>query len=63
LSAAEFENISTSIFTIINQQPVPSEILPQQLPGIKKEKLYKVLDFLQTENKLYIDKEGYVKPA
>jgi ATP-dependent DNA helicase RecQ len=63
LSAAEFENISHSIFTVINQQPVPSEILPQQLPDIKKEKLYKVLDFLQTENKLYIDKEGYVKPA
>jgi ATP-dependent DNA helicase RecQ len=61
LSAAEFENISQSIFTVINQQPVPSEILPQQLPDIKKEKLYKVLDFLQTENKLYIDKEGYVK--
>jgi ATP-dependent DNA helicase RecQ len=61
LSVAEFENISQSIFTVINQQRVPSEVLPQQLPAIKKEKLYKVLDFLQVENKIYIDKEGYVK--
>ena len=63
LSATEFETISNSIFTIIRQQPVQSEILPQQLPGIKQEKLYKVLDFLQSENKLYVDKEGYVRPA
>jgi ATP-dependent DNA helicase RecQ len=63
LSDTEFESISQSIFTIINQQPVPSEVLPQQLPGIQKEKLYKVLDFLQTENKILVDKEGVVKPA
>jgi ATP-dependent DNA helicase RecQ len=63
LSTTEFENISQSIFTIIQQQPVQSEGLLQQLPAIKKEKLWKVLDFLQTENKLYIDKEGFVKPA
>ena len=63
LSIIEFENISQSIFTIIHQQPVQSEGLLQQLPAIKKEKLWKVLDFLQTENKLYIDKEGFVKPA
>jgi ATP-dependent DNA helicase RecQ len=61
LSATEFETISQSIFTIIRQQPVQSEILPQQLPGIKQEKLFKVLDFLQSENKLYVDKEGYVR--
>jgi ATP-dependent DNA helicase RecQ len=63
LSTTEFENISQSIFTIIHQQPVQSEGLLQQLPAIKKEKLWKVLNFLQTENKLYIDKEGFVKPA
>lgn len=63
LSDTEFESISQSIFTIINRQPVASEVLPQQLPGIKKEKLYKVLDFLQTENKILVDKEGLVKPA
>jgi ATP-dependent DNA helicase RecQ len=63
LSTTEFENISQSIFTIIHQQPVQSEGLLQQLPAIKKEKLWKVLDFLQTENKLYIDKEGFVKPS
>lgn len=63
LSSDEFNTITQSVFTIIRQQPVLSEVLPQQLPGIKKDKLYKVLDFLQSENKIYIDKEGYVKPA
>lgn len=63
LSDTEFASISQSILNIINQQPVLSEILPQQLPGLKKEKLYKVLDFLQTENKIFVDKEGFVKPA
>lgn len=61
LSAIEFENIAQSIFTVIHQQPVQSEGLLQQLPGIKKEKLWKVLDFLQTENRIFIDKEGFVK--
>ncbi|AEW03173.1 recombinase RecQ [Niastella koreensis] len=63
LSADEFNSITQSVFTIIRQQAVLSEVLPQQLPGIKKDKLYKVLDFLQSENKIYIDKGGYVKPA
>jgi len=63
LSTAEFDHISKTVLTIISRQPFPSEVLPQQLPGIKKEKLYKVLDFLQSENKIYIDKDGFVKPA
>jgi ATP-dependent DNA helicase RecQ len=63
LSVDEFDHITQSVFAIIRQQPVLSEMLPNQLPGIKKEKLYKVLDFLQSENKIYIDKEGYVKSA
>jgi superfamily II DNA helicase RecQ len=63
LSADEFDTITQAVFTLLRQQPVLSEVLPKQLPGIKKEKLYKVLDFLQSENKIYIDKEGYVKLA
>lgn len=63
LSSAEFENIAQSIFTVINQHPLPGELLQQQLPGIKQDKLFKVLDFLQSENKLFVDKEGYVRPA
>ena len=63
LTADEFNTITQSVFTVIRKQPVLSEVLPQQLPGIKKDKLYKVLDFLQSENRIYIDKDGYVKPA
>lgn len=61
LTPAEFNTIHQSILAAINHQPVQSEVLLQQLQNIKKEKLWKVLDFLQTENKIYIDKEGFVK--
>jgi ATP-dependent DNA helicase RecQ len=63
VTPAEFENIHQSILAIINHQPVQSDALLQQLKHIKKEKLWKVLDFLQTENKIFIDKEGLVKKA
>lgn len=63
LSSAEFDHISQSILTLINHQPIQSQLLLQQLKNIKKEKLWKVLDFLQTENKIFIDREGYVKMA
>ncbi len=63
LSNAEFDNIAQSIFTVINQHPLPGELLQQQLPGIKQEKLFKVLDFCRSENKLFVDKDGYVRPA
>ncbi|THU41362.1 RecQ family ATP-dependent DNA helicase [Niastella caeni] len=63
LSITEFETIAQAVFSVIQLQPVQGERLPHQLPDIKKEKLWKVLDFLQTENKIYIDKEGYVKPV
>jgi ATP-dependent DNA helicase RecQ len=61
LTPAEFNTIHQSILAAINHQPIQSEALLQQLQNIKKEKLWKVLDFLQTENKIYIDKEGFVK--
>ena len=61
LTPAEFENIHQSILSVINQRPIQSDMLLQQLKNIKKEKLWKVLDFLQTENKISIDKDGFVK--
>jgi len=61
LTPAEFENIHQSILSVINQRPIQSDRLFQQLKNIKKEKLWKVLDFLQTENKISIDKDGFVK--
>jgi ATP-dependent DNA helicase RecQ len=63
LSTAEFDTIVQSIFSVINQHPLPGELLQQQLSDIKQEKLFKVLDFLQAENKLYVDKEGFVRPV
>jgi ATP-dependent DNA helicase RecQ len=61
LSTAEFDAIHQSILALIHQQPLQSEALLQQLQSIKKEKLWKVLNFLQAEHKIYIDKNGFVK--
>jgi ATP-dependent DNA helicase RecQ len=61
LPSGEFESIYQSIVSVINNNSVQSEELLQQLSNIKKEKLWKVIDFLQAENKIFIDKEGYVR--
>jgi hypothetical protein len=33
----------------------------QHLPGIKKEKAWKVVHFLQAENKIEVDKNGMIR--
>lgn len=57
----EFEKISTRIQTILGPQPLPSKELMDQLGTIKKEKAWKVIEFLQAENKLEVDKAGWVR--
>lgn len=61
LSTSAFENIYQSVLSVIDHQPVPAEQLLKQLKFSNKEKLWKVLDFLQAENKIYVDKDGYVR--
>ena len=57
----EFEKISQLIQNVLGPQPLPSKELIDQLGSIKKEKAWKVIEFLQAENKLEVDKAGWVR--
>jgi len=57
----EFDKITRRIQSALQPQPLPSKELLQRLSGIKKEKAWKVIEFLQAENKLEVDKSGWVR--
>jgi len=61
LNQEEFRNIHQRIIQVVDNQHVPAAELLQRLPGIHKQKLKQVIDFLQSENKLLVDKDGFVK--
>lgn len=60
LSEKEFTEIHNRIVLAL-QQPADSKQLLQKLNGIKKEKAWQVINFLQAENKLAIDENGMVR--
>jgi ATP-dependent DNA helicase RecQ len=57
----EFEKISERIKTVLGLQPLPSKELLDRLGSFKKEKAWKVIEFLQAEDKLEVDKAGWVR--
>lgn len=61
LSKKEFETIHLKIQQIAQKQTLHIKELLSQLSGIKKEKAWKVIEFLQAENKIELDNAGYVK--
>ena len=61
INEKEFEKISDRIQTVLAPQPLPSKELLDQLGAIKKEKAWKVIEFLQAENKLEVDNAGWVR--
>jgi ATP-dependent DNA helicase RecQ len=63
LSAEEFNKISDRIFAHIEQQESQLNLLLHHLTGIKKEKIWKVLDYLQAEGKVSVDEKGAIKRA
>ncbi|MFT3825640.1 MAG: ATP-dependent DNA helicase RecQ [Chitinophagaceae bacterium] len=60
LSPAEFESIHQHIINVLTTQPVRSNELLQHIKNINQQKLWKVLNFLQAENKIKIDEKGVV---
>ena len=61
LTKEEFETLHQRIVTIIKDAPLHTKDLLLKLNGIKKEKAWKVLEFLQSENKIEMDTNGLVK--
>ena len=60
LSKEEFENIHQTIVTALQQRSLKAKELLTSLAGIRKEKAWKVIEFLQAENKIEMDMSGLV---
>jgi len=61
LTKEEFESIHHRIINIIKYEPLHTKELMLKLNGIKKEKVWKVLELLQAENKVEADAGGRVR--
>ena len=57
----EFNKISDRIQAVLAPQPLPSKELLDRLGAFKKENAWKVIEFLQAEDKLEVDKAGWVR--
>ncbi len=60
ISIAEFEKISGQILQLVNDTPLPVKEILERIKGIKKEKLWKVIDYLQAEKKIFVNKQGEI---
>src|SRR4030095_11934107 len=61
LSKEEFDSINERIVRSMKDQSIHTKELLQQLAGINKEKAWKVLNHLQAENKIELDRAGWVR--
>jgi ATP-dependent DNA helicase RecQ len=60
IAKEEFENICTMIYKIIDNRSVTVKELLLNLVKFKKNKIWKVLNYLQSENKLIITRDGSI---
>jgi ATP-dependent DNA helicase RecQ len=58
LSKEEFDFISFNIILLIKDKALTVKDIQNSLKAVKKEKLWKVINFLQAENKITINKDG-----
>ncbi|HWR32429.1 MAG TPA: ATP-dependent DNA helicase RecQ [Chitinophagaceae bacterium] len=61
LSKEEFETLYHRIINMVKYETLHTKDLLLKLNSIKKEKAWKVLEFLQAENKIEMDAGGWVK--
>ena len=61
VSKEEFETINHRIINTVKYEPMHTKDLLDKLSNIKKEKAWKVIEFLQAENKIEMDKSGWVR--
>jgi ATP-dependent DNA helicase RecQ len=60
LGKEEFEKIEQLMMNALQDRSLPANELLQSFSGIKKEKAWKVLEFLQSENKVMVDQRGNI---
>ena len=61
LSKEEFDTLHHRIINMIKYESLHTKELLVKLSGVKKEKAWKVLDFLQAENEIVMDSRGFIK--
>jgi ATP-dependent DNA helicase RecQ len=61
LSTAEFEKISVLISNRLSQKQLTAPQLIDEIKNIKKEKAWRVIEFLQSENKIEADEKGLLR--
>ncbi len=60
ISKAEFEQIANYIFDFVDKNNTGIKDLLNSSKGFKKEKMWKVIDYLRAEKKLIVNKEGII---
>ena len=60
ISTEEFNSISNRIMEITNEASRSTDEILVKLKGIKKEKIWKVIEYLLAENKIQADKDGKI---
>ncbi|TMI77484.1 MAG: RecQ family ATP-dependent DNA helicase [Bacteroidetes bacterium] len=61
LSKEEFDHISNRIVQSVKERSIQTKELLQQLAGVNKEKAWRVLSFLQAEDKIEMDHAGWIR--
>jgi ATP-dependent DNA helicase RecQ len=60
VSEEEFTRIEQQLIQSLQHKPLPAQELLQSFTGMQKEKAWKVLNFLQAEQKVNVDEKGNV---
>lgn len=63
LTVEEFEKITAQVFLLLKEKALPVEHILQGIKAYNKEKIWKVLDYLQAEKKLLVAKDGEISIA
>ena len=61
LSEDEFEKISIELLNAIQETSVDLQAMYKRLPGFRKNKILKVITWLQSEGKISISKAGFIR--
>lgn len=61
LTKEEFDQLHHRVITLVKYESLPVKELLLKLNGVKKEKAWKVIEFLQAEHKIEMDTNGYIR--
>ena len=60
ISKEEFDNICIEIYKLLEKNSITAKELLPKLDMFKKNKVWKVLNYLQSENKIRLHKNGLI---